>query len=639
MRGPAAFSRWQRICNSFAFGGHTMRSGFQTQKRRHHTFEALEERSLLSVCHWTGGADNRWSNPQNWDSAPQAGDELVFQGSGIATQNDLAEGTTFKSIKFASDGFTLMGNAVSVDDSVTVDSGVANAAVLLDVALGRAVTVDVAAASSSLTFSRVISGGALGKAGAGALVLGGASTYTGGTTISDGAIVLGADSALGADDSAVNVAGASALLNLNGHSPTVGKVVLTEGSIVEGDGDATISSSSYILMKGTIDAALAGDGWLTKISNDSVTISGATSYSGLTTVSAGELRAVGSKAWDVVFNQAGADIQGGKLVFDYCNDSSPASAVLSILDASYADGSTLLSVDNGAKIFSSTAKDANVILDSVDDAIGEVAVTVTSRGDISSSGTAESASVSLATQNSSSVGVVTESVAATSSTGGGTQPAPLPTPPLPPPDPQPAPLPAPQPALTLSGPDTIAEGAVYTLLIGAVTGITVQSYAISWGDGTTPETYTAAQMGAANGQVTHVFASGISSSTITVGLTDTHGHTYPAAGSKTVVVAAPAPPPPMNVPPVISGFGCANDFADMWTLSGTVTDANDPVAGDVIRFGGVLTGFHLTTTVKADGTFELTVELHGLQEGTATAQTTDPHGALSNLAGYWIIVA
>ena len=201
-------SRWKASAMPSGFGGRTMRGALRTQKRRRFSFESLEERSLLSVCHWTGGADNKWSNPQNWDTAPQTGDALVFQGTGIATQNDLTPRTTFSSIEFASNGFTLTGNTIWVNDSITVDSGVASAAISLGVALGGAVNINVADASSSLTVSGILSnGGSLTKAGAGTLTLNGANTYTGGTTINDGTLALGSNSALGATNSVINVNG------------------------------------------------------------------------------------------------------------------------------------------------------------------------------------------------------------------------------------------------------------------------------------------------------------------------------------------------------------------------------------------------------------------------------------------------
>ncbi len=109
-----------------------------------------------------------------------------------------------------------------------------------------------------------------------------------------------------ATDSVINVSGADAALDLNGNNTTVGKVILTDGSIVNGGAAATLTGSNYIVMKGAITANLAGAGGLTKITEDLVTLSGNNSYSGLTTISAGELRMVGSEAWDGVLNEVGA---------------------------------------------------------------------------------------------------------------------------------------------------------------------------------------------------------------------------------------------------------------------------------------------------------------------------------------------
>ena len=89
--------------------------------------------------------------------------------------------------------------------------------------------------------------------------------------------------------------------------------------------------------------------------------------------------------------------------------------------------------------------------------------------------------------------------------------------------------------------------------------------------------------------------------------------------------------------PFISNFYCVQEYGNFWTLSGTVTDNDDAVEDYVITFGGELESYHLTTTAEVDGVFSLTVELTGLQQGTGTAQTHDPHGVLSNLAMDYII--
>jgi hypothetical protein len=103
-------------------------------------------------------------------------------------------------------------------------------------------------------------------------------------------------------------------------------------------------------------------------------------------------------------------------------------------------------------------------------------------------------------------------------------------------------------------------------------------------------------------------------------------------------VAASTAAAPVSNPPAISNFYCINEISDIWTLTGTVTDSDDRVQGDIVTFGGVLASYHLTATVGADGVFSVTAEITGLQSGTGTAQTSDPHGVLSNAAGCWVIV-
>jgi hypothetical protein len=118
--------------------------------------------------------------------------------------------------------------------------------------------------------------------------------------------------------------------------------------------------------------------------------------------------------------------------------------------------------------------------------------------------------------------------------------------------------------------------------------------------------------------------------TLTIRATDTANQSVET--SFTVHVA------PVNEPPVISGFTAILELGDLWTFEGTVTDVDDPVEGMVVNFGGVLASFNVTATVEADGTFSLTREFLGLQSGTASAQTQDPHGAYSNEACYVITV-
>ena len=90
-------------------------------------------------------------------------------------------------------------------------------------------------------------------------------------------------------------------------------------------------------------------------------------------------------------------------------------------------------------------------------------------------------------------------------------------------------------------------------------------------------------------------------------------------------------------PPLITDFGVAQGMGDLWTLSGTVSDADAPVTGLTIIFGGAFASYHVSATAESDGTFSLTDEFPGLQTGIATAQTTDINGVPSNQALTYVI--
>ena len=94
----------------------------------------------------------------------------------------------------------------------------------------------------------------------------------------------------------------------------------------------------------------------------------------------------------------------------------------------------------------------------------------------------------------------------------------------------------------------------------------------------------------------------------------------------------------VNDAPVVGDFGGSTEIGNFWTFSGTVTDVDDNVQGMLVNFGGILSSYGYTTTVNADGTFELTAEFPNLQSGTATVWVTDPHGLQSEVAWDEILV-
>jgi fibronectin-binding autotransporter adhesin len=132
--------------------------------------------------------------------------------------------------------------------------------------------------------------GTLTKSTAGTVALNGTAGATT-VNISAGTLTLGNANRL-ANTAAVTLTGGGTL-DIGGFSDTVGAVTLTSGSITGSGG--VLTGSSYAVADGSISAILGGTGIaLTKTTGGTVTLSGANTYSGTTTVSAGTLSITGS---------------------------------------------------------------------------------------------------------------------------------------------------------------------------------------------------------------------------------------------------------------------------------------------------------------------------------------------------------
>ncbi len=140
------------------------------------------------------------------------------------------------------------------------------------------------------------------------------------------------------------------------------------------------------------------------------------------------------------------------------------------------------------------------------------------------------------------------------------------------------------PTIALSGPADTNEAAVYTLHLGAITDPgtdTVTDYRIDWGDGTTPDVYTAAQVALLFGDVTHTYAdddplTGTASDpfTITVDLRDEDSAPlfHLASGTKVVTVH--------NLPPTsatINGAPVSSPEGTPISVSATVVDPSTAI--------------------------------------------------------------
>ncbi|MES2920610.1 MAG: autotransporter-associated beta strand repeat-containing protein [Verrucomicrobiota bacterium] len=161
------------------------------------------------------------------------------------------------------------------------------------------------------------------KTGDGVLSLTGANTYTGGTTVNEGTLTVGAGGTLGATTSPLTVnnlnteAGTNVVLNLaTAADTTVGSLSGAIGIPSSLTNTATINNGgtgrNFIVNQtadGTFDGVIAGAGNFTlgSLSTSALSLNGANTYTGDTTVNAGRLRVNGTS----IANSGKLVINGG----------------------------------------------------------------------------------------------------------------------------------------------------------------------------------------------------------------------------------------------------------------------------------------------------------------------------------------
>lgn len=266
---------------------------------------------------------------------------VTFGGSGNITESGVISGTgalikndsgtlNLTGVNTFSGGSTLNGGTVIVYGSslgastgaATINSATLEIAATVTSArnftLGSAASTVMVDPTLIFTANGVFSGtGALNKTGTGTLVLGGANTYTGATNINAGTLREGTANVI-TDTSAVTVA-TGATYDLNSFSETIGSLAgggtVTSGAAgaltLTAGGDNTSTLFSGVLQDGS--AAIS----FTKAGTGTLTLTGANTYSGATTISGGILtadsisgNALGSTS-SITVNSGGTLLLGG----------------------------------------------------------------------------------------------------------------------------------------------------------------------------------------------------------------------------------------------------------------------------------------------------------------------------------------
>jgi autotransporter-associated beta strand protein len=210
-----------------------------------------------------------------------SGGSLVKVGAGTLT---LSGANTYSGGTTLSAGTLAVGNSAALGTgALTFASGTTLQAAANGLSLANAMTLNgtdtIDMQTNALTLSGTISGtGGLTKIGSGTLTLSGNNLYSGGTALNAGTLAVGSSTALGTGD----------LTFANGTTLQAAANGLSLANAMTLNGTSTVDTQANAL---TLSGNIVGTGGLTKIGAGTLTLSGPSTYTGVTNVNAGTLQA------------------------------------------------------------------------------------------------------------------------------------------------------------------------------------------------------------------------------------------------------------------------------------------------------------------------------------------------------------
>ncbi|WFU13314.1 autotransporter outer membrane beta-barrel domain-containing protein (plasmid) [Rhizobium sp. CB3090] len=236
---------------------------------------------------WRAAGDDNWTDDTGHLNARFSnGSFAIFAGTAGTVQVDNTNGQVQAAgMQFATNGYTVQGDSVTLVGPQSI------------IRVGDGTS---AGASYTATIASVLQGNSqLVKTDLGTLVLTGDNTFTGGTRINQGTLQFTSDANLGA---------VSGNLILDGGTlRNTTTLALARGATL-GAGSGTFETIGDLTANGAID----GVGGFTKTGAAALTLTGANSYAGTTTVSAGSLYVNGNQgeATGLTSVQNGATLGG-----------------------------------------------------------------------------------------------------------------------------------------------------------------------------------------------------------------------------------------------------------------------------------------------------------------------------------------